>query len=256
MGRNVPLRVWGPSGATPELGTAYALGHMQKMLTWDMAGRAGNVDFRGYRMEVNEFDYKLENEPIYEENGVTIRTFPAIHAIDGSVSYSLEWNGLKFVFSSDTYPNTWFVEVIWGLGPVIELPSNTNDMGTDKWSAGAAATILSMPGNWVLGALVQNLWSVAGPDSAGDVNKLTFQYFINYNLPDGWYLTSTPIMTADWNKPSGERWTVPFGGGVGRLVKLGKQPVDFKLQGFSHVVKPDSGPHWSVMAAVKLLFPK
>ena len=110
MGRNVPLRVWGPSGATPELGTAYALDHMQKMLTWDMAGRAGNVDFRGYRMEVNEFDYKLENEPIYEENGVTIRTFPAIHSIDGSVSYSLEWNGLKFVFSSDTYPNKWFVE--------------------------------------------------------------------------------------------------------------------------------------------------
>ena len=110
MGRNVPLKVWGPSGATPELGTAYALDHMLKMLTWDMAGRAGNVDFRGHRMEVTEFDYKLENEPIYEENGVTIRTFPAIHSIDGAVSYSLEWNGLKFIFSSDTYPNTWFTE--------------------------------------------------------------------------------------------------------------------------------------------------
>jgi len=110
MGRNVPLRVWGPSGATPELGTAYALDHMQKMLTWDLAGRAGNVDFRGYRMEVTEFDYKGENVVVYEDNGVTIRAFPAIHAIDGSVSYALEWNGLKFVFSSDTYPNKWFIE--------------------------------------------------------------------------------------------------------------------------------------------------
>ncbi|WP_170481805.1 guanitoxin biosynthesis MBL fold metallo-hydrolase GntH [Ruegeria arenilitoris] len=110
MGRNVPLRVWGPSGAAPELGTAYALDHMQKMLTWDLAGRAGNVDFRGYSMEVNEFDYKLENEVIYDENGVTIRTFPAIHSIDGAVSYALEWNDLKFVFSSDTYPNKWFRE--------------------------------------------------------------------------------------------------------------------------------------------------
>jgi ribonuclease Z len=110
MGRNVPLRVWGPSGETPELGTAYALDHMQKMLTWDLAGRAGNVDFRGYRMEVTEFDYKLENEVVYENNGVVIRAFPAIHAIDGSVSYSLEWNDLKFVFSSDTYPNKWFVD--------------------------------------------------------------------------------------------------------------------------------------------------
>ncbi|MGI9372016.1 MAG: guanitoxin biosynthesis MBL fold metallo-hydrolase GntH [Hyphomicrobiales bacterium] len=110
MGRNVPLRVWGPSGAAPELGTAYALDHMQKMLTWDLAGRAGNVDFRGYKMDVTEFDFKLENEVIYEENGVKIRTFPAIHSIDGSVSYALEWNGLKFVFSSDTYPNKWFVK--------------------------------------------------------------------------------------------------------------------------------------------------
>ncbi|WP_171236077.1 guanitoxin biosynthesis MBL fold metallo-hydrolase GntH [Ruegeria sp. HKCCA6837] len=110
MGRNVPLQVWGPSGATPELGTASALDGMMQMLAWDMAGRAGNVDFRGYKMDVTEFDYKLENEVIYEENGVVIRTFPAIHAIDGSVSYSLEWNGLKFVYSSDTYPNKWFVD--------------------------------------------------------------------------------------------------------------------------------------------------
>ena len=61
-------------------------------------------------MEVNEFDYKGENAVIYEENGVTIRSFPAIHGIDGSVSFGLEWNGLKFVFGSDTYPNKWFVK--------------------------------------------------------------------------------------------------------------------------------------------------
>ncbi|WP_170381164.1 guanitoxin biosynthesis MBL fold metallo-hydrolase GntH [Ruegeria atlantica] len=110
MGRNIPLRVWGPSGPAEELGTAYALDHMQKMLSWDLAGRAGIVDFRGYSIEINEFDYKLENEVIYDENGVQIRTFPAIHSIDGAVSYALEWNGLKFVFSSDTYPNKWFKE--------------------------------------------------------------------------------------------------------------------------------------------------
>jgi ribonuclease Z len=110
MGRNVPLRVWGPNGATPELGTAYALDHMQKMVTWDLAGRAGNVDFRGYQMEVTEFDFRQENAVVYQENGVTIRSFPAIHSIDGPVSYALEWNGLKFVFSSDTYPNKWWVD--------------------------------------------------------------------------------------------------------------------------------------------------
>jgi ribonuclease Z len=110
MGRTVPLRVWSPSGAAPELGTAYALDHLQKALTWDVAGRVGNTDPRGYFMEVTEFDYKGENQIVYEDNGVTIRSFPAIHALDGSVSFSLEWNDLKFVFSSDTYPNKWFVE--------------------------------------------------------------------------------------------------------------------------------------------------
>jgi len=110
MGRNVPLRVWGPSGWIPELGTAAAMDAMQKMLLWDITGRVGNTDPRGYKLEVNEFDYKGVNQVVYDENGVVIRSFPAIHAIDGSVSYSLEWKGLKFVFSSDTYPNKWFVE--------------------------------------------------------------------------------------------------------------------------------------------------
>jgi len=108
MGRNQPLRVWGPSGRIPELGTAAAMDAMQKMLLWDVTGRVGNVDPRGYKLEVNEFDYKGENQIIYNENGVVIRSFPAVHAIDGSVSYALEWNGLKFVFGSDTYPNKWF----------------------------------------------------------------------------------------------------------------------------------------------------
>jgi ribonuclease Z len=110
MGRHVPLRIWGPSGPTKELGTAYAVEKMVEMYTWDLAGRAGNVDFRGYKTDVTEFDYKGVNQVIYEDNGVTIRSFPAIHAIDGPVSFSLEWNGLKFVFGSDTFPNKWFIE--------------------------------------------------------------------------------------------------------------------------------------------------
>lgn len=110
MGRNVPLRIWGPSGASEKLGTKYAIDGMLQMVTWDLAGRVGQTDTRGLNVEVSEFDYRAVNEVIYENNGVTIRSFPAIHSIDGSVSFSLEWNDLKFVFSSDTYPNKWFVE--------------------------------------------------------------------------------------------------------------------------------------------------
>jgi ribonuclease Z len=108
-GRHVPLKIWGPSGATPELGTAYAVEHMEKMYTWDIAGRLGQTDIRGFTTEVHEFDYR-KPQVVYKENGVTIRSWPAIHAIDGAVSFSLEWEGLKFVFSSDTFPNKWFNE--------------------------------------------------------------------------------------------------------------------------------------------------
>lgn len=108
--RQIPLNVWGPAGATPENGTAYMVDHMKKMYHWDMDSRKGNINTRGLIIEVNEFDYKAVNAVIYEANGVTIRTIPAIHAVDGSVSFIMEWNGLKFAFSSDTYPNKWWIE--------------------------------------------------------------------------------------------------------------------------------------------------
>jgi ribonuclease Z len=104
------MRVWGPSGHKPEYGTAYAIEHMEKMLTWDKGSRLGNVDIRGLEIDVTEFDYKAVNNVIYQESGVTIRTIPAIHALDGSVSFILEWNGLKLAYSSDTYPNKWWME--------------------------------------------------------------------------------------------------------------------------------------------------
>ena len=110
MGRHVPLKIWGPSGAIPEMGTAYAVQKMEEMYTWDVAGRLGVADVRGMAVEMHEFDYTGVNEIVYEENGVTIRSWPAIHAIDGPVSFSLEWNDLKFVFGGDTFPNKWFIE--------------------------------------------------------------------------------------------------------------------------------------------------
>jgi ribonuclease Z len=118
-GRFTPLRVLGPSGATPELGTKAALEAMEKVYAWDIAGRLGQTDIRGFKFEINEFDYKQVNKIVYQENGVTIRSFPAIHAIDGSVSYSLEWKGMKIIYGSDTFPNKWFVENSKGADLVI-----------------------------------------------------------------------------------------------------------------------------------------
>jgi ribonuclease Z len=108
--RQRPLRVWGPSGREEKYGTKYAVEHMREMFSWDYASRQGNVNTVGFEVEVTEFDYTAVNEVIYEENGVTIRSMPAIHALDGPVSFTLEWSGLKFAFSSDTFPNKWWME--------------------------------------------------------------------------------------------------------------------------------------------------
>jgi hypothetical protein len=148
-------------------------------------------------------------------------------------------------------------KVIWGVGPALVLPTHTAErFGSDKWSIGPAAVALTMPGNWVLGVLVQNVWSFAGRSGAADVNKFVGQYFVNYNLEGGWYLSSSPVITANWEADSDQRWTVPLGGGVGRLVKFGKQPVDFKAATYVNVVKPDLAPDWSLQLQVKWLFPK
>jgi ribonuclease Z len=110
MNRLTPLRVWGPSGGTPELGTAHAMDLMQQMYAWDIGTRAGVIDFRGGQLEVHEFPFDAVNEVIYEENGVVVRSIPAVHGLDGAVSFILEWNGLTFVYGSDTIPNKWYVE--------------------------------------------------------------------------------------------------------------------------------------------------
>lgn len=104
-----PLEVWGPSGSSPEYGTKHAIEGLKQFYKWDIATRRGAFVASGQELIVHEFDYKGE-KAIYEKNGVAITSFPAVHAFDGPVSFRLDWNGLSFVFSSDTYPNKWFLK--------------------------------------------------------------------------------------------------------------------------------------------------
>jgi ribonuclease Z len=109
-GRQGKLRVWGPSGAKQEHGTRYAVARWREALTWDIDSRSGFSSPAGGELQINEFDYKGLNQVIFQEKGVTVRSWPAVHALDGPVSFSLEWKGLKFVYSGDTVPNKWFDE--------------------------------------------------------------------------------------------------------------------------------------------------
>jgi len=149
-------------------------------------------------------------------------------------------------------------KVIWGVGPTITLPTATADvLGTGKWSGGVAAVALTMPGRWVLGALVNQQWSFAGDEDRRDVNLMVLQYFVNYNFAGGWYLTSAPLNTANWAAASGDVWTVPVGGGFGKIIP-GKPPLNVTLQAYYHVVKPDHLPaaDWTLRFQVQLMFPK
>lgn len=113
-GRYTPIYVYGPSGSKPELGTKAFVEAMKIGYAWDIATRTGALPDAGGHIEVTEFDYMQENQIVYQKNGVTIRSWPAIHSLDGSVSYSLEWNGFKYVFGGDTYPNKWYMEYAKG----------------------------------------------------------------------------------------------------------------------------------------------
>jgi hypothetical protein len=147
--------------------------------------------------------------------------------------------------------------LIWGLGPSITIPTATNsEIGSGKLSVGPGAVALVMPKPWVIGILGRQLWSVTGPSSRKDVNQLLLQPFVNYNLPDSWYLVSAPIITADWTAASGNRWNVPVGGGLGKIFHIGSQPMNASLQAFDYPIRTSFGPSWAVRFQIQLLFPR
>ncbi|MDG2081471.1 MAG: hypothetical protein P8J47_06750 [Bacteroidales bacterium] len=147
-------------------------------------------------------------------------------------------------------------KIIWGLGPAILLPTGSKDIGGGKWAAGPSVVALTMQGPWVVGVLVNNIWSFGGDSDRSDINTMLLQYFINYNMKKGWYITSSPIITSDWEALDGQQWIVPFGAGVGKIVKIGKLPLNINTQAFYNAVKPDIGPDWSFRFQLQLMFPK
>ena len=144
----------------------------------------------------------------------------------------------------------------FGFGPTLVLPTaSDSSLGRGKWSAGPAAVAVYSKGPWVAGALVNNIWSFAGNSDRSSVSAFLLQPFINYNLRHGWYLVTAPIITANW-LAEGEQWLVPVGGGVGRLFRIGKQPINASLQAYANVVKPDVFGDVTIRAQIQFLFPK
>jgi hypothetical protein len=158
-------------------------------------------------------------------------------------------------FLSPAQPGHW----IWGAGPVVQLPTNTSDeLGNKNWGLGPSFVVLHLDHGdpWVYGVLANNIWSLSSSKQGGSYNNGLIQPFVNYNFAGGFYLVSGPILTVDWKADSGQQWTVPLGGGIGKIFHLGKLPVNTTLQAYYNVVHPDNGANWQLRFQVQLMFPK
>jgi len=148
---------------------------------------------------------------------------------------------------------------IWGAGGVGYAPSATDDaMKTKQWGAGPSFVGLTSSGPWTYGTMLMNVWSF-GTDKPGDkrIDFMQIQPFVNYNLEDGWFLTSVPIIFAYWDRPSDERWVVPLGGGIGKGLQLGKLPMSVTAQAYYNIVTPEvNGEEWSLRLQAQIFFPR
>lgn len=148
-------------------------------------------------------------------------------------------------------------KIMWGVGPTFTFPTATDPMlGNGKWSAGPAVVGVYTSGHWVVGTLVNNQWSFAGWGNE-DVNALFIQPFVHYNFKHGWYLSMSPIITANWKAGHEDIWTVPVGGGLAKILKFGRLPVNAQLAAYYNVVTPkDFGADWQLRFQFQFLFPK
>ncbi len=148
-------------------------------------------------------------------------------------------------------------KLIYGGGLALGLPTATDQyLGSGKWTVGPAIVLLVQPKGWTIGALVQNSWSYAGVGSRSDVNFFYSQIFVTKNLQKGWYVNTAPIITANWEAPSGDQWTIPLGAGLGKLFRLGKLPINAQAGYYFNVEKPAGGADSQLRIQATLLFPK
>ena len=154
-------------------------------------------------------------------------------------------------------PQFYFVPIrqgtfLWGAGPQLWLPTATDSvLGINKWGGGPAFAGVLHSGPWVGGVLLNN--EFAGVNHR-HVNLLTLNPFVFYNMPRGWYLISSLVLTADWTASRSDRWTVPVGGGVGRVCNMGKQPLNARTQFLNDVRTTNGGSDWQLQTQLQLVF--
>jgi hypothetical protein len=146
----------------------------------------------------------------------------------------------------------------WGAGVLVQAPTASDKaLGSNVWGAGPSGIALAMGGPWVVGTLINNVWSFGGgPHNA--YNTFTFQPLINYNFrhSPGTYLSTQPLITADWLAPAGQRWTVPVGLAVGQVFRVSGQAMNANLGAYYNAIRPDDAAQWQIRFQLSFLFPR
>lgn len=148
--------------------------------------------------------------------------------------------------------------LVWGVGPAVVLPTASNGevLGSEKLSIGPTGVIFYSTGNWTMGAVANNVWSIAGEDDRDDVNFFFMQYFLNYNLGKGLAIGTAPIVTANWEADSDNRWTIPWGLQISKVTKLGKQPVNLLFGYYKNSEHPEDGADGQVRFQINFIWPQ
>ena len=144
-------------------------------------------------------------------------------------------------------------KVSWGVGPVFNLPTAGDNLGIQEWGVGPSVVGVIKPSNWVIGMLINNVWSMESDNAA-----FTIQPFINYNLPKGYYLSTSPKVVANWEADSNNSWTIPMGIGVGKIVKpKGFLPFNIQVGADYLIESPEfTGGNWTFKFTFTALIPK
>jgi len=147
-------------------------------------------------------------------------------------------------------------DYIWGAGLMLAIPTATDGrLGSGKWAIGPAVRLAYRTGSWNIGAVAGNRWSFAGDADRAEVNQLMVRGLVRRKLPNDWFFVSAPIITANWNAPSGERWLLPLGGGFGRVFNINSRPWSWSIQGYYNVIRPDMAPEYAVRVAMVAALP-
>jgi hypothetical protein len=146
---------------------------------------------------------------------------------------------------------------IWGIGPDLQAPTATaSELGTGKWSAGPALGLIYMNGPWVNGILASQVWSFAGESSRADVSQSAFEPVVSYNFKNGCFLAFDSTITADWNAPARDRWTIPVGLDVGKAFQIGEQSLSLQFGTYYNIQRAEGASRWLLRLQVSLIFPK